>query len=127
MIHLQGYITKIRPSRQTPVPIIDRIPNALQMWHNLQTVTLAPQKATGPVLLNMVKALRSCPSLRSVTVNEFAMDDDIMPELSRLTCLRELTLLHPTRALFMELCCWISNLKDTLMTLHLLVSLPERI
>ncbi|KAF8509972.1 hypothetical protein JB92DRAFT_469459 [Gautieria morchelliformis] len=117
---LNGYITKIRPSRQTPIPIIDRIPEALQLWPNVQAVTLAPQKATGPALLNIVKALRCCPSLRSVTVNEFAMDDDIMPDLAKLIHLRELTLLHPTRALFMVLCSWISKLEDTLLSLHLL-------
>ena len=55
------------------------------------------------------------------------MDEDIMPDLAQLTSLQELTLLHPTRALFMELCCWISNLKGTLVRLRLLVSRTETI
>ena len=119
----EGYITRIRPSRQTPVPIIDRIPEALQQWQNLHTVTLTPQRATaGRALHNIVKALRHCPSLRSVTVNDYAMDNDIMPDLAELTGLRELTLLHPTGALFLEIFSWLTRLQDTLVVLHLLAS-----
>ena len=54
------------------------------------------------------------------------MDGDIMPDLAELIGLRELTLLHPTRALFMVLYPWIYRLKDTLVSFHLLVSCYEK-
>ncbi|KAF8591725.1 hypothetical protein K439DRAFT_1626724 [Ramaria rubella] len=117
---LDGYVAKIRPSRQTPVPIIDKIPEALGMWQNLRTVTITPKKATGPLLLNIIKALLHCSSLRTVTVNEFVMDEDVIPDLVELVGLRDLTLLHPTRALFMVICCWTMRMQDSLVKLHLL-------
>lgn len=91
------------------------------MWRNLQVVSLSPQKATGSALLNVIKALRDCPSLRAITVNEFALHEDIVPELTEVVGLEEMTLLHPTRAIFMVLPDWLNRLQSTLVSLKLLV------
>ena len=91
------------------------------MWRNLQAVTLTPHKATGPALLQVIKALCDCPCLRAITVNEFCLHEDMVSDLTEVVGLEEITLLHPTRAAFMVLPSWLVKLQSTLLGLKLLV------
>jgi hypothetical protein len=120
---MKGYLTKIPPSRQIRIPILDRIPCALRTWRNLQKVTLRPQQASPTALHKIVVALRTCPYLKSITVNDLAMGEDIVPDLVELSGLEEVNLVNPTRSLFMALADWIGRMQNTIIGLHLLVCL----
>ncbi|KAF8519374.1 hypothetical protein BU17DRAFT_90081 [Hysterangium stoloniferum] len=117
---LDGDLTKIRPFRQMSISIIDKIPGALQAWRNLRKVTLKPHQASGTALQNIIKALRTCPSLKSITVNDLVMGEDIVPDLVELCDLEEITLLNPTRDILMALIDWIGRMRSTITALHLL-------
>lgn len=103
------------------MPIVQKIPSALCMWSNLRKVTITPCRVTGNVIRDIVKALKLCKTLKSLTVNEFVMEEGIMPELTQLAGLEEVILLGPTGALFTRICDWLSRMQGTMLTLNLLV------
>ncbi|HEV7738658.1 MAG TPA: hypothetical protein VGO47_14955 [Chlamydiales bacterium] len=119
---IEGYITRIRPSRQMPVPIVEKIPLALCMWLNLRKITITPKKVTGDGFRNIIATLKSCKSLKSLTINEFAMEEEaLVSELVQLDSLDEIVLFGPTGALFRKINGWISNIQGTISTLNFVV------
>ncbi|KIJ42020.1 hypothetical protein M422DRAFT_255042 [Sphaerobolus stellatus SS14] len=117
---LDGYITKVRPSRQIPIPVVDKIPDTLTKWPNLRKVTITPKSVTGSSVRNIIASLKNCKSLKSITVNGFAMTEECVSDLVALEGLETLVLHQSTGAFFLRICDWVEKIKNTLVTLNLM-------
>lgn len=115
-LEITGFMSPRPPPRNT---IGTHILRAVQCFHNLNAVKIAPTTFHTGIFTDTLLALRKCASLRHLTVNSACTDEAGSSAVVTIDGLHSLTLIDPTRAILNKLPDWLARLSGSLTALHL--------
>lgn len=103
--------------------ISEKISSGLKHFINLRSVKLVPTTYHEELFVHSLPILPELNALNEVEVNSSCFDEPRAPMLVKLRQLRKLSLINPGRAILQLLPDWLSRLSESLVELHLSVSL----